>query len=409
MSPQTARQAQAIPATPAAGAARLLMDALSEYITDTRIAFAHAGKTFFAGPAECPVEVTAEIVRPRFFDRVLAYGNLGLGEAYMDHDFEIVQGTLADFLLVLMRNQVDKKFRRTPQVVMRAVGTRLRDLVRGNHGNVQAHYDLPLELFEATLDPTMNYTCAHAEHPDTALDEIQLKKMDRICRKLQLRRGETLADVGFGFGGLMIFAAENYGVKCRGINVSKVQFAYAEKEIQRRGLTDRIELLFGDYKKLDGQYDKVVCVGLLEHLPRTEYRPFFKTIARLMKPGAFFLIQTVGCNALRNDHDPFTQKYIFPGSAQPRLSEIALGCERNKLFTIDVENKARHYHYTLAGWLKKFLSNRDRMAARFDEPFLRMWEYYLSGGMAMALASDSALWQVLITNDRAAQLPLVRV
>lgn len=410
--PTPATRTQSTPPVPAKSpryAQRALIQALDALITDTRVCFTEGGTEYFAGPMDKPVEATLDIRRPRFFDRVLAYGNLGLGEAFMDHDFDIVQGTLTGFLHLLLRNRVDQKFRKTPQLIARALATRVQDIVRGNNRNVQAHYDLPLDVFEATLDTSLTYTCGYVRSTDESIEELERNKLDRICRKLRLRRGETLGDIGFGFGSLLIFAAENYGVKGRGINISKVQFEYATQEIRRRGLADRIQLVFGDYKNFDGQYDKVACAGLLEHLPHSDYPKLFRVIGRVLKPGGFAVLQSVGCTAAKNEHDPFTQKYVFPGSTQSRLSEIARGFERNGLITVDVENLARHYHYTTAGWLKKFLSNRAILAKKHDERFLRMFEYYLAGGAAMALGSDSALWQILATNDRAADLALARV
>jgi cyclopropane-fatty-acyl-phospholipid synthase len=177
-------------------------------------------------------------------------------------------------------------------------------------------------------------------------------------------------------------------------------------EVRARGLEGRIRLVLGDYRTMEGQYEKVATIGMLEHLP---IKPFFPVVRRLLKPGGLTLLHTVGINAPTNEPDPFVQRYVFPGSTPHPLSRIARGMEENGLMILDVHNIARHYHYTLIAWLRNFEANRSRLRLAYDDRFLRMWEYYLAGGAALALASNGALFQVLATNDRAANLPLHRV
>ena len=180
--------------------------------------------------------------------------------------------------------------------------------------------------------------------------------------------------------------------------------------LHKHGLGNRVRIEFKDHRAMEGRFDKVVSVGMLEHVPRSEYRPYFRNIARVLKPNGIGLVHAIGCNSSRNEHDPFIQKYIFPASNQPKLSEIAGFLERNHLAILDVENVIRHYHPTALGWLNRFQSNKGTLhAQKYDGVFQKMWEYYLSCAAAAAVASDAAVFQVLFAKDYAGHMPLQRV
>jgi cyclopropane-fatty-acyl-phospholipid synthase len=259
------------------------------------------------------------------------------------------------------------------------------------------------------LDRSMNYSCGFARSPDDDLEALQRQKMERICRKLRLGPPDHPLDIGCGFGGHLNFAAREYGARGTGITLSRAHADGARRRVAYAGLADRIRIEFGDFRDVKGRYDRIVSVGMLEHVPRRLYRAYFGTIGRCLAPGGLGLVHVIGCNADRNRHDPFIQKYIFPASNQPRLSEIASGLERSGLAVLDVENIAQHYAYTVQGWLRNFRANRARLSARYDETFLRMWEYYFHCGIAAAFASDGAVYQTLFAADRAARPPLARV
>jgi cyclopropane-fatty-acyl-phospholipid synthase len=179
---------------------------------------------------------------------------------------------------------------------------------------------------------------------------------------------------------------------------------------ERAGVADRVEIRLGDFSAIAGTFDRLVSVGMLEHVPRRLHGRYFECIARCLGPGGVGLVHAIGCNAPHNDHDPFIQTYIFPGSNQPRLSEIAAGLERNRLLILDVENIVRHYGYTVSRWLECFRQNAAYLdPVKYDARFKRMWEYYLSCGIAASAVSDAAVYQVLFTNDPTIDLPLARV
>jgi cyclopropane-fatty-acyl-phospholipid synthase len=328
----------------------------------------------------------------------------------MDGDFDVVQGTLHGLLTALLRGRCDLRIRKDLRLLARAIGVRAANALRGNPSNVRAHYDLGLDLFEAFLDPTLTYSCGYAESPDDSLEQLQINKFERICRKLRLAPGQRLLDVGCGFAGLLIHAAQNYGVEGRGITLSRDQCRRARELVARAGLEDRVHIELSDYRDVGGRFDRVVSVGMLEHVPPAGYPGYFRKVAQVLRHGGLGLVHCIGCNGRRNGHDPFIQKYIFPGSSQPRLSDLTRQLERFALAILDVENLVRHYGHTVHRWLENFRANGDRLPEdRYDRRFRRMWEYYLSCGIAAARASDGAVYQILFTNDRAAELPLRRV
>ncbi|NEP14091.1 MAG: methyltransferase domain-containing protein [Symploca sp. SIO2C1] len=393
----------------------LFLQLLDRYLVDAKIRFLGQGLDSIVGNhnnevPDKPYDVAINVHHSRFFLRVLAYGNLGLGEAFIARDFDVVEGTLQDFLSILLRNKLDKKVKKDIPLALKIFGIQLGNLLRGEQQNVQRHYDIGDDLFEAFLDPTLTYSCGYALSPEDSLEQLQLNKLERICQKLKLKPGDHLLDIGCGFGGLLLYAAKNYGVTGIGITTSKRHCERGNENIFKTGLTDQIQIQFRDHRSIDGSFDKVVSVGMMEHLPRKEYGCYIRNIAQVLTPQGMGLIHAIGCNTSKNKHDPFIQKYIFPGSGQPKLSEISMQLERNHLATLDVENIVRHYGYTTRRWLQNFQANKNTLDANhYDDQFMRMWEYYLCCGIAAAFVSESAVYQVLFTKDHTAHIPLQRV
>lgn len=390
-------------------AREIFLRLLNENIADCRIPFVIEGREYIAGGGQDVCGCSVHVHNPGFFSRVLAFGNLGMGEAFVDRDFEIVGGSLPEFLTVLLRNRVDQKLGRDPRRLLKLIAIRGVSRLRRKGRKVCSHREAGNDLLEAFLDSTLTFSSGYAVREDDDLEQLQRNKLERICRKLQLTPGDRLLDIGCGCGSLLIFAAQNCGASGLGITLSAEQCERGRREIAAQGLADRVQILARDYRSLEGRYTKVSSIGMMAHLPRSDYDGFFRTIARVLEPGGLGILHTIGCNSARNRHDAFIQEYIFPGSNQPRLSEIAGHLGENGFFVLDVENDVRHCKYTFLKWLANFQKNAPSLVAHYGEKFLRAWEYYLSCGAAAAVASDSALYQVLFTNDRAVNIPLCRV
>ena len=386
---------------------------LDRFVDDGCLEFVQGGRRTRVGRKEMTPEAVIRVVNPRFFKRVLVGGNLGMGEAFMDHDFEMDEGSVTDFLTVLVRNRLDRKVAAGLGVGMtaRLLWIRLVNRVRGRQASITAHYDFEDDsLFESFLDPRLVYSCGYVKDPEGDVAQFQLDKLRRVCEKLRLQPGERLVDIGCGYGGLLIFAAQTYGVTGKGCTLGRRHYERARANVAAAGLSDRIEIQLLPYEELTGTFDKMASMGMMEHLRRGEYRRFTSVVSRLLTDRGMGLFQYIGCSGPRNDHDPFIQKYILPDSNQPKLSEFVAELENHDMAVLDVENLVRHYGYTLRAWTRNFQRNSPRLDGnRFDDRFKRMWQYYLECAAAAAFASAGALYQILFARNYPAPPPLQRV
>jgi cyclopropane-fatty-acyl-phospholipid synthase len=387
---------------------RIFFEVIGPALAGEPLTFVCDGREYAYGHGSDRIVI--KINDPHFFAQVLTHGNLGLGEAYMARGFEIIGGTLEGFLLSLARCNVEQFVRRNPRNLLKLSGIYLRNRWQGRYVNVQSHYDIGDDLFESFLDDSMAYSCGYQKTPNDTLAELQINKFDRICQKLRIKPGDTVLDIGCGFGGLLVHAAAHYNARCTGITISRHHHQRGREIVEAKGLSDRVDIRFSSHQTVPGKFDKVVSVGMMEHLRRRDYPVYIRNIKRSLAPEGMGLIHCIGCNDYKNVHDPFIQKYIFPGSGQPRLSEISYYLEKNRLPILDVENMARHYGPTAHAWLVNFQQNYEKLDHnKYDETFKRMWEYYLSCGVPGAMASDSALYQVLFANSYTIEIPFQRV
>jgi cyclopropane-fatty-acyl-phospholipid synthase len=392
-------------------AEKLFVELLDRSVTDAALAFLVETRRITAGAPDGVAAATVRVHRNRFFDRVLTQGNLGMGEAYRDGDWDMESGTISEFLTVLLRNRVDRSLKGDWRTIAGVARVQAANLLRARQwSHVQGHYDLGEDFFESFLDETMTYSCGYVENPDDTLEQLQFQKLDRICRKLELAPGDRVLDIGCGFGGFLIHAARHFGTSGVGITTSRSHCERGDANVRVAGLSERVRLHLADHRSISGEFDRVVSIGMMEHLPRKEYGRYFRRIAAVLTPRGKGLVHCVGTNGPKNLHDPFVQKYVFPGSGQPRLSEMTLGCEKAGLVIQDVENMVRHYAFTARRWLERFRQNQARLdRGRYSAEFLRLWEYNLSGYIAAATASDGAVYQVLFAKDYAAPMALHRV
>lgn len=393
---------------------RLFLAALNKHIRGPRITFiTPEGKLEVGDGREQPSaeDIVVRVTEPDFFRKVLCNGNLGMGEAYMAGDFRVDQDRLPELLTVLLRNGLDKKLKQDLGFALRYLGVRLLNLASSKAKNVQHHYDVGDDLFDSFLEDRYQvYSCGYAYGWDDDIESLQHNKLDRLCRKLQLKSGQRFLDIGSGNGGLLLHAAANYGVYATGVTNSRSHYERSLANIRRCGLEGQANVICGDFSAVHGEFDRVASVGMLEHVPPQEYSAYFQKIASVLRPHGWALVHTIGLNTARSPHDPFIQKYIFPGSDTPKLSVLAEHIEANQLAIIDVENVVRHYAVTTRRWLEAFRKNHPQLdPRRYDQTFKRMWEYYLSCGVAAALVGNLAVYQVLFTNDYHAEYGLERV
>ena len=332
--------------------------------------------------------------RPReFTDAILSQGNLGLGETYMDGLWDCTN--LDEIFYKLIRNGIHSKF--SPlKLLPHKAKARLFNLQKTSKAFEVAkqHYDLGNDLYQAMLDSRMTYTCAYWKDTDD-LEQAQLNKLDLICRKLKLEPGMTLLDIGCGWGSLISYAAENFGVKVTGCTISKEQVAW----IRERYRDLPLEFELKDYRSLEGQYDRIVSVGMFEHVGYKNYQAFFEVAQRCLKDDGLFLLHTIGKNKLSYQTDPWTDKYIFPNGYIPNMTQLVNALEKKGFVVEDLHNFGVDYDKTLMAWFNNFDQHWPQLRDRYGERFYRMWKYYLLSCAGAFRARDLQVWQWVLSKN----------
>lgn len=336
-----------------------------------------------------------QVKNPNLFLRVMIDGSLGLGEAYMDDWWECAQ--LDEFFFRLLRQRrVSASFSNylnQGKMLWAMFKARLFNYqtVRRAIVSGQSHYDIGNDLFEQMLDPNMVYTCGYWKEA-TTLKEAQEAKLKMTCEKLLLKPGMRLLDIGCGWGSLMKYAATHYGVSCTGYTVSKNQVEKGKENCQ--GLD--VQFVLEDYRKIQGKYDRVVSLGMFEHVGYKNYLTFMKVAHHALEEEGIFLLHTIGKNAISHQHDPWINKYIFPGGNLPSPTNITRAI--NRLFVLeDWHNFGPDYDTTLIAWYQNFEEHWSNLAPRYNERFFRMWRYFLLSCAGAFRARDLHLWQIVLT------------
>ncbi|TNG93049.1 cyclopropane fatty acyl phospholipid synthase [Pasteurellaceae bacterium USgator11] len=334
-----------------------------------------------------------QIENPKTYARVIQFGSLGLGESYMDGWWHCKR--LDQFFYQLLRNNADRILPANIPDLIHALLMRSTNMQSRRRAWIvgREHYDLGNELFEQMLDSNMQYSCGYwANAAD--LEQAQVAKLRMICDKLGLKAGMTLLDIGCGWGGLAKYAAEHYGTKVTGITISKQQQILAQQRCQ--GLD--VEILLQDYRDIRQQYDRVVSVGMFEHVGPKNHAEYFKVAARALKEDGIFLLHTIGSNITSNKVDGWIHKYIFPNGNLPSARQIAQAAEGHLLME-DWHNFGSDYDKTLMSWYANFCRAWPSLAAdrKYDERFKRMFTYYLNCCAGAFRARDIQLWQVLFS------------
>jgi cyclopropane-fatty-acyl-phospholipid synthase len=333
------------------------------------------------------------VVDQRLYRRILTAGSLGFGDAYLDGWWECERlDQLFDRLLAVDADQRVDRWTR-----LRLIGDVLRHALFNLQSSRRAyqvgerHYDIGNDVFAAMLDSTMSYSCGYWQHAET-LEEAQRAKLDMMCRKLELRPGERLLDIGSGWGGLARFAAENFGVEVVGITVSREQKKLARERCADLPVT--IELM--DYRDLAGRFDKIVSVGMLEHVGSKNYVAYFSIVARLLQDRGLFLLHTIGNYLTCRKIDPWIDKYVFPNGWLPSAAEITRAVEGRFLIE-DWHNFGADYDRTLMAWWDNFERAWPALKDKYGERFHRMWKYYLMSCAGAFRSRQGQLWQIVLS------------
>ena len=354
----------------------------------------------------------------RFTDRKVAFDilknpRLGMGEAYMDGRVVIEDGTILDFLELVVGSNRWEDVKGNRKLIGKGKLAPLKAIFRRNRpsrarSNVAHHYDLSDELYEAFLDDDRQYSCAYYTDPSNSLEQAQADKKAHIAAKLYLKPGQKVLDIGSGWGGMALYLHKVAGVDVLGVTLSEEQLKVARRRAEDAGASKHVRFELIDYRHLDEQFDRIVSVGMFEHVGVAHYGEFFAKCRSLLKPDGVMLLHTIGkLGGSAKAPDPFTDKYIFPGYHVPSLSEMTPASQKVRLIVSDVEILRLHYAFTLREWLKRFTASRDRMVKLYDERFFRMWEFYLAGGIVMFESGAGCNYQIQYIRDRNA-LPITR-
>lgn len=358
-------------------------------------------------------EASVKFADRRTVRRLLLTPSLGVGEAYMDGGIVPDGCTIFDVLDVLMTNQwIDRQSH--PVAWFRdMVRTFVRRFDQYNPAsrarrNVAHHYDLNGRLYSLFLDRDRQYSCAYFPNGDETLEEAQAVKKRHIAAKLCLNRPDLeVLDIGSGWGGLALTLARDYGARVTGITLSQEQLTDARARAEAEGLSDRVRFEFLDYRDVNRSFDRIVSVGMFEHVGVGYYETFFRTVKRCLRPDGVVLLHAIGRSEGPSCTNPWIQKYIFPGGYCPSLSEVLPGIERAGLLTTDIEILRLHYAETLRHWRRRFAANRDTISALHDERFCRMFEFYLAGAELAFRRQGHMVFQIQMANQQDA-VPLTR-
>lgn len=328
---------------------------------------------------------------PAVFPRIALKRSLGLGEAYMDGwwDCDALDEFFYRLLSLKDTSGYSVSYSMLTLQLIRSMISNRQSLQRASEV-AEKHYDLDNELFSLMLDETMAYSCGYWRDA-TTLHEAQIGKLDLICRKMGLKPGMKVLDIGCGWGSFMHYAASRYGVEVDGVTVSKEQAQFAEQ----RCADLPVKVMLKDYRLVEGQYDRVISVGMFEHVGEKNYRTFMELVDRVLKPNGLVLLHTIGDNYTSRGYDPWIDKYIFPNGKLPSMKQIVEAAER--LFIVeDLQNFGPDYARTLKAWDDNFCRHWDKLAHRYDQRFYRMWRYYLNCCAGAFRARSIQLWQFVL-------------
>ncbi len=335
--------------------------------------------------------------------KLLLNPDLYFGEAYTNGSLVIENGTLTEFLEIAIRNIGTQNINVYGKILNKLKGF-YRYLTNFNKGfiskkNVSHHYDISEKLYDLFLDTNRQYSCAYFKNENDSLEEAQANKIDHIIKKLNIKSDQKILDIGSGWGTLAINIAQKTKANVTGITLSKNQLEYSNNKAKELNLANQVEFKLMDYRQLNEKFDRIVSVGMFEHVGRKFYKSYFNKVSKLLKEKGVALIHTIGSSKPPRCPQPWITKYIFPGGYTPSLSQIARPIEDSGLVISDIEVLRMHYSHTLRHWKERFLSKKESVLEMFDEKFYRMWEFYLASCEIAFKWGDQVVFQLQLTKD----------
>ena len=356
--------------------------------------------------------VTIRLTNKSIERKLFLNPGLHLGEAYMNEELIIEKGTIEEFISLISNsyddfvsnNKIYKFYEYLSSVFMPF--QQINQLVNSKK-NVAHHYDIDENLYKLFLDKDMQYSCAYFHNPNIGLDQAQKDKKEHIIKKLSINENMNVLDIGCGWGGMAIEIAKQTGAKVKGITLSENQFKTASERAQKEGLSDRVSFALQDYRNETDQYDRIVSVGMFEHVGVRYFGTYLKKAHDILKDNGVFLLHTIGQRGKPTATSPWIRKYIFPGGYIPSLSEIMKETQKLNINIADIEILRLHYAHTLSHWYKNVMENRDKIIKMFDMRFFRMWEFYLLASKYSFVNMGNVVFQIQISKN-INNLPLTR-
>ncbi len=363
-------------------------------------------KKFVIGEPVKENPITIKLLDKNLNYKLLLYPDLYFGEAYTNGSLKIENGTLTEFLEIALRNIGKGDTNVYGKIFNKLKGT-YRYLTNFNRGlkskkNVSHHYDISEKLYDLFLDSNRQYSCAYFKNENESLEQAQSNKIDHIIKKLNIKPDQKVLDIGSGWGTLAIKIAQKTNSIVTGITLSENQLEYSNNKAKELNLGNQVKFKLMDYRDVNEKFDRIVSVGMFEHVGRKFYKSYFNSVSKLLNDKGVSLIHTIGSSNPPRDPQPWITKYIFPGGYTPSLSEIARPIEDSGLVISDMEVLRMHYSHTLRHWKERFLAQKDTVLDMFDEKFLRMWEFYLASCEMAFKWGDQVVFQLQLTKDNMA-------
>jgi len=347
--------------------------------------------------------ITLKILNKKLHYKLLFRPDLYFGEAYSNGEILIENGTLTNFLDIVLMNIGRGEINLFSKIINKLSGSYRYltnfNFIKKSKMNVVHHYDLSDELYNLFLDSKKQYSCAYFKNENDTLEDAQNNKIKHIIKKLNIKPNQKILDIGCGWGSLAIDIAKSVNCEVMGITLSKNQYAYCVKKTKEINMENQVRFKLTDYRELNEKFDRIVSVGMFEHVGRKFYKKFFKQIEKLLTDDGVSLIHTIGSVNPPRDPHPWVTKYIFPGGYTPSLSEITTPVENAGLIISDIEVLKLHYSHTLRHWKENCINNKKQIIEMFDERFFRMWEFYLAGSEIAFKWGDQVVYQLQLTKS----------